>query len=61
MIYYFVSWEGDQITTEDNVKGWFDKENNPDMFTQKKLAIAEARRRLKARIAELKQTLKETK
>jgi hypothetical protein len=61
VLYYFVSPDGDEIQVEDNVKGWYSKKSNPEMFTQRRQAIAEARRRLKARIAELKEIFKETK
>lgn len=59
MIYYFVSPDGDYVETEDNVRGWFDKKLNPNMFTVKREAIAEQKRRIKARIAELQETLRE--
>jgi len=59
MIYYFVKWDGSAVATEDNVRGWFDKRNNPDMFTVKRQAIAEQKRRLKARISELQLVLTE--
>lgn len=61
MIYYFVSQDGDYIETEENYRGYFDKKNNPDMFTQKKLAVAEQKCRLKARIKELQSVLEELK
>jgi hypothetical protein len=61
MIYYFVSEDGDSIVTEENVRGWFTKELNQNMFTQRRKAVAEAKRRIKARIAELKALLKDTK
>lgn len=60
MIYYFVSPDGDYMETEDNVRGWYDKAvNHPNMFTVKREAIAEQKRRIKARIAELQETLRE--
>ena len=55
MIYYFVSQDGDYIETEEAPRGYF--ESWQGMFTQKKLAIVEQKRRLKARIEELKSTL----
>jgi hypothetical protein len=59
MIWYTVAPDGENITTEDNHKDWF--VDDPDTFTNRRKAVAEARRRLKARIAELKEILKETK
>jgi len=59
MLYYFVSPDGDYLETEDNVKGWFDKKFNPDMYTVKREAIAEQKRRIKLRIKELEGVLKE--
>ncbi len=59
MIYYFVSPDGDELTVEENVKGWFSKEYNPEMFTVKRKAQVEQRRRIRARIAELKEIYKE--
>ncbi len=61
MIYYFLSEDGDSIVTEENVRGWFTKELNQNMFTQRRKAVAEAKRRIKARIAELKALLKDMK
>ena len=61
MIYYFVSADGAGIEEDEQVRGWFDKKNNPDMFTVRRKAVAEARRRLKARIAELNDIFKELK
>ena len=57
MIYYFVSLDGDELETEDAPPGYFIKESNPDMFTQRKAAVAEQKRRIKARIEELKSVL----
>ena len=56
MIYYFIDLDGD-ITYEENVPGWFDKRFNPNMFTNKREAIAEAKRRVKERIKELEDYL----
>ena len=50
MIYYFVDPDG-HITTEDNVKGWFD--NDPNAYTVKAEAVTEAKRRIRDRIDEL--------
>ena len=61
MIYYHVSPDGDLIEEEDNVRGWFDPKINPSTFTNRRKAVAEAKRRLKAKIAELKECLKELK
>ena len=57
MIYYFVSTDGDELETEDAPRGSFTKERNPDMFTRRKAAVAEQKRRLKARIEKLKSVL----
>ena len=61
VIYYFVTRHGTAIETEDMPRGYFDARTEPDMFTQKKLAVAEQKRRLKARINELQTILKELK
>ena len=61
MTYYFVSPDGDILETEENVKGWFSKDLNPNMFTQRRQAVAEQKRRMKVRIAELQQLIKELK
>ena len=61
MIYYFVSPDGDILETEENVKGWFSKDFNQNMFTQRRQAVAEQKRRMKVRIAELQQLIKELK
>ena len=50
MIYYFVDFDGD-ITTEENEPGWF--KNNPNAYTRKFDAIREAKKRIKERIKEL--------
>jgi hypothetical protein len=57
MIYYFVVGDGDYIETEDNVRSWYEKTVNPNMFTVKREAVAEQKRRIKARIAELTEVL----
>ena len=59
MIYYFVKWDGD-LSSEDNCVDWYDKAD-PDVFTNRTKAIVEARKRTKARIAELKEYYKELK
>lgn len=58
MEYYFVEQDG-YITTEENVKGWFSKECNPNMFTNKKDAISAAKKQIKAEIVMLKERLNE--
>lgn len=58
MNYYFVQPHG-YIITEENVKGWFSKEVNPNMFTNKKDAISTAKKQIKAEMHLLKQRLKE--
>ena len=58
-LYYFVSPDGDYIETEDNVKDFYEKKFNPDMFTVRAKAEAEAVRRMKLRIKELKCLIKE--
>ena len=60
MIYYFVKWDGD-LSSEDNAKGWYETMNGGDIFTDRRKAIVEARKRTKARIAELKEYLEEVK
>lgn len=57
MLYYFVSDDGDYVYTEEQDRGYFQKEFNHNMFTQKKQLIAEQKRRIKARILELQKTL----
>jgi len=58
MKYYFVKPCG-YITTEENVRGWFSKDTNPNMFTNKKAAISAAKKQIKAEIVLLKERLKE--
>ena len=58
MNYYFVERTG-RIVTEENVKGWFAKDTNPNMFTNKKDAISAAKKQIKAEIHLLKERLKE--
>ena len=60
MIYYFVKWDG-YLSSEDNVKGWYESMDGGDIFTNHRKAIIEARKRTKARIAELKEYLEELK
>ena len=60
-LYYFVSPDGDYIETEDNVKDFYEKKFNPDMFTVRAKAEAEAVRRMKLRIKELKCLIEELK
>ena len=57
MRYYFVQRHG-YITTEENVKGWFSKECNQNMFTNKRDAISAAKKQVKAEIHLLKERLK---
>jgi hypothetical protein len=57
MIYYFVDPDGKFIDTEDNVKGWFDKQFNPNMRTNKRDALRLQKRLLKEHIAELQAIL----
>ncbi len=59
MIYYTVSPDGDYLDIEDNVKGWFDLNINSGTFTNKRKAQVEQRRRIRARVAELKEIYKE--
>lgn len=61
MKYYFVSPDGDYLYEEEEIRGCFTKETNPEMFTRKREAIAEQKRRMKARIAQLKETIRELK
>ena len=56
MIYYFIASDG-YLTSEDNLKHWYGKDR--DVFTNRDEAIAEAKRRTKARIEELKQYRKD--
>ena len=56
MIYYFVDSDGG-ITVEENARGWFEKSVNPGMFTNKREAIAEAKRKTKEKIRELEDYL----
>lgn len=56
MIYYFVTEDG-LIETEDAPRGYFSKESNPHMLTQKKQAIAQAKTNISSKIAELEQRL----
>lgn len=53
MIYYFVSLDGD-FSSEENAKGWFEIDNDT-YFSVKRKAISTARKRIKVRIAELKE------
>lgn len=59
MIYYFVAWDG-YLSSEDNCAGWYAK-TDPNVFTNRRKAIVEARKRTKAHIAELKDYYKELK
>ena len=52
MRYYFVDWEG-ELTSEDTARGWFEVDNK-DVFTVRRKAVVQARKRIKVRIAELK-------
>ena len=61
MIYYFVSLDGDYIKEEENVRGWYERAYNANLFTVRRKAEAEAIRRMKLRIAELKALIKEMK
>ena len=58
MEYYFVESDG-YITTEENVKGWYSQEHNPNMFTNKKDAISAAKKQIKAAIHLLEERLKD--
>lgn len=59
MIYYFVSHYGNIVESE-LPKGWFEHEDQ-NIFTNRRKAIKETRCRIKERIAELKQDLKDLK
>ena len=56
MIYYFIASDG-YLTSEDNLKHWYGKDRY--VFTNRDEAIAEAKRRTKVRIAELKEYYEE--
>ena len=56
MIYYFVARDG-FITTDESARDWFDRAPDPDIFTVRK----KAKRRIKARIAELQESLEDLK
>ena len=60
MKYYFVERIG-RIVTDEAPKGWFTKECNPNMFTNKKDALSAAKKQIKAEINLLKERLKELK
>lgn len=59
MIYYFLNYDGDDVTVEEAPKGWFQR--SCDCFTNKRELEAEQKRRLKSRIAELEECLLELK
>ncbi len=58
MKYYFVDRIG-RVITEEAPEGWFSKECNQNMFTNKKDAISAAKKQIKAEIHLLKERLKE--
>jgi len=58
VIHYFTDWSGEGCSQGDHPRSWFDP-NCPDTFTSKRKRDKARRERLRARIAELKQELKE--
>ncbi len=59
MIYYFVSRDGEYLEIEDAPRGYFSKQRNPNMRTNKREAERLQKQMLKARIAELQKILEE--
>jgi len=59
MIYYFVEENGMTIEEEDQHKGYFSKDVNPNMFITKKAAVKEAIKQIKRRMKEMKIQLTE--
>lgn len=60
MIFYFTDWTGEHSHQGDHPKGWFDPLNKyPDVFTSRRKRDKARQKRLRARIAGLKQELKE--
>lgn len=57
-MYYFTDWSGNECKQGEYPKNWFDPAC-PDAFTSKHKRDKARRKRLRARIAELKQELKE--
>lgn len=57
MKYYFVDFEGEVISEEEQVKGYYSKDINPEMFISRKAAVREAKRQLKIKIKELQEQL----
>lgn len=58
MIYYFTNWTGEECKQCEYPKGWLNP-RDPDTFTSKRKRDKARRERLRARITELKQELKE--
>ena len=59
MKYYFVDFEGEVISEEEQVKGYYSKDINPEMFISRMAAVKEAKRQLKHKIKELQVQLTE--
>ncbi len=59
MKYYFVDFEGEVISEEEQVKGYYSKDINPEMFISRMAAVKEAKRQLKYKIKELQEQLTE--
>ena len=60
MIHYFTDRSGERCSQGEHPKDWFDlPDPDPDIFTSKRKRDKAIRERLRARIAELKQELKE--
>jgi len=53
MKYFFVEEDGMRIDVEENYRGYFTKESNPDMFTTRPAAVKEAKRQIKLKIREM--------
>lgn len=59
MIYYFVEYDGMLITEEENVRGYFTKAVNPNMFTKRELAVKDAIDQIKCKMKGMQMQLKE--
>jgi 3-dehydroquinate dehydratase len=59
MHYYFVNDDGMIIYEEENVRGYFTKAINPNMFTKRELAVKDAISQIKCRMKEMQGQLKE--
>lgn len=58
MKYYFVEEDGLRIDEEENYRGYFTKETNPDMFTTRIAAVKDAKKQLKRKMKEMLEQLK---